>query len=59
MRKAISLLMLVTLLPLAGWMEKLACRLVQDKQEAGEPMRLKYFDQRLLKTPPIALAQLV
>ena len=47
------------LLPLAGWMEKLACRLVPDQQAGEEPMRLKYFDQRLLKTPPIALAQLV
>ena len=47
------------LLPLAGWMEKLACRLVPDQQAGVEPMRLKYFDQRLLKTPPIALAQLV
>jgi len=46
------------LLPLARWMEKLACLLVQDKAGLDEPMKLKYFDARLLKTPPIAVAQL-
>lgn len=46
------------LLPLAQWMEKLACLLVRDESEMGEQMKLKYFDARLLKTPPIAVAQL-
>ena len=49
------------LLPLARVLEKIACLLVREKTEAeaaGEPMRLKFFDTRLLNTPPIAAAQL-
>ena len=46
------------LLPMAGLLEKAACLIIRDKPGVGEPMRLKYFDPRLLKTPPIAVAQL-
>jgi len=49
------------MLPLAKLLEKIACLLVREKTEeeaVGEPMRLKYFDTRLLNTPPIAAAQL-
>ena len=46
------------LLPLAGWLEKTACLLVPgDGQDSGD-MKLMYFDNRLLKTPPFAAAQL-
>ena len=49
------------MLPLAKLLEKIACLLVPQKQsgaDAAEPMHLKYFDERLLNTPPIAAAQL-
>jgi len=49
------------LLPLAKLLEKIACLLVREKFASpveAEPMRLQYFDARLLKTPPIAAAQL-
>ena len=46
------------LLPLARWLEQAACLLVRGKDGRGESMRLKYFDSRLMNTPPIAVAQL-
>ena len=46
------------LLPLAKWLERAACLLVRGKDGRGESMRLKYFDSRLMNTPPIAVAQL-
>jgi len=47
------------LLPLARVLEKTACMLVRDGKAAPvEVMKLQYFDERLLKTPPIAAAQL-
>lgn len=46
------------LLPLAVWLERAACLLVPDRAAAKNAMKLQYFDERLLKTPPIAAAQL-
>lgn len=48
------------MLPLAKLLEKIACLVVREKNPGAmaEPMRLKYFDERLLNTPPIAAAQL-
>ena len=46
------------LLPMAGLMEKAACALVRAQPDRREGMHLKYFDARLLATPPIAVAQL-
>ena len=48
------------MLPLAKLLEKIACLVVREKHPGAmaEPMRLKYFDERLLNTPPIAAAQL-
>jgi len=48
------------LLPFASLLEKAACLLVRpDKETANaQPMQLIHFDQRLLNTPPIAVAQL-
>ena len=46
------------LLPLAGWLERTACLLVPDGSQGSSTMKLMYFDNRLLKTPPFAVAQL-
>ena len=46
------------LLPAASWLEKLACLLIKDDGSTAEEMKLLYFDARMLKTPPIAVAQL-
>ncbi len=46
------------LLPAAPLLERAACLLVRDQRQGGEDMRLTYFDERLLTTPPIAVAQL-
>ena len=46
------------LLPAAGLLEKLAILLIKDKGMESSDMRLKYFDTRLTKTPPLAVAQL-
>mgnify|MGYP003283648717 CR=1 FL=1 len=46
------------LLPMAGLLEKAACALVRTQPDRREGMHLKYFDARLLATPPIAVAQL-
>lgn len=46
------------LLPAASLLEKLACLLIKDDGTTAEEMKLLYFDARMLKTPPIAVAQL-
>lgn len=46
------------LLPLAAWLERMACALVPEGGRRQAGMQLKYFDNRLLTTPPIAVAQL-
>ena len=46
------------LLPAASWLEKLACLLIKGDGSTAEEMKLRYFDARMLKTPPIAVAQL-
>ena len=46
------------LLPSAKLLEKLACLLISEKSVENMEMRLRYFDPRLLNTPPIAVAQL-
>lgn len=46
------------LLPLANLLEKAACMLIKDDGVKSEAMKLKYFDQRLMNTPPIAAQQL-
>lgn len=48
----------LVLIPGAGLLEKLAILLIPEKKEEGAEMRLRFFDPRLLKTPPIAVAQL-
>ncbi len=46
------------LLPLANLLERTACMLIPDDGVKTEAMKLKYFDERLLNTPPIAAQQL-
>lgn len=46
------------LLPLSSVLEKLAYALVRGQDPQLEPMRLKYFDERLFSTPPVAVQQL-
>ena len=45
------------LLPFTGKLVKYSCLIIKDKQEDGECHTLKYVDDRLLTTPPIALMQ--
>ncbi len=53
-----NLVTTLVLLPSASMLEKLACLLIRDRENQSTEMRLRYFDTRLLKTPPIAVAQL-
>ena len=48
----------LVLFPGAKLIEKLACLLIREKSTENVEMRLRFFDPRLLKTPPIAVAQL-
>lgn len=46
------------LLPTSAILEKLACMIVPGEDAEEESMRLKYFDDRLFSTPPVAVQQL-
>lgn len=45
------------LLPFVKQLVRLSCLVIKDKKETKEELTLKYVDERLLKTPPIALMQ--
>ncbi len=45
------------LLPFVKQLVKYSCAVIKDKKETGETLTLKYVDDRLLTTPPIALMQ--
>ena len=45
------------LLPFVKQLVKCSCAVIKDKKETGEKLALKYVDDRLLTTPPIALLQ--
>ena len=45
------------LLPFVKQLVKYSCFVIKDKKETGEILTLKYVDDRLLTTPPIALMQ--
>lgn len=47
------------LLPFAGLLVRLSKRLVPGKDAQYEEMRLHYLDERILNTPPIAVAQVI
>ncbi|MDD2648029.1 MAG: Na/Pi cotransporter family protein [Eubacteriales bacterium] len=46
------------MLPLAGVLEKIACFIVPGSDPVVEGKRLKYVDERMLQSPPIAVAQI-
>ncbi len=48
----------ILLLPTAALLEKLACMLVRGEDKPIEPMKMRYFDNRMYSTPPIAVQQL-
>ncbi|MBE6777453.1 MAG: Na/Pi cotransporter family protein [Ruminococcaceae bacterium] len=45
------------LLPFVKHLVKYSCAVIKDKKEQTESMSLKYVDDRLLTTPPVALMQ--
>ena len=45
------------LIPFTGLLVKYSCLVIKDKKTASEELSLKYVDDRLLSTPPIALMQ--
>ena len=45
------------LLPFTSALVKYSCKVIKDKQLTEENLTLKYVDERLLTTPPIALMQ--
>ncbi|MBQ2841498.1 MAG: Na/Pi cotransporter family protein [Clostridia bacterium] len=45
------------LLPFVKLLVKYSCMIIKDKKEAEEALSLKYVDERLLSTPPVALMQ--
>lgn len=49
----------LVMLPFAQLLVKLASRLVPGKETDYEEMRLHYLDERILQTPPIAVAQVL
>ncbi len=50
----------LVLLPCVNWITKLTCLIIRGKKEdeEKEPCRLKFVDERILKTPPIAVNQI-
>ncbi|MBQ2846948.1 MAG: Na/Pi cotransporter family protein [Clostridia bacterium] len=47
----------VLLLPFVKLLVKYSCTIIKDKQEAKESLSLRFVDERLLSTPPVALMQ--
>ena len=45
------------LIPFTKYLVKYSCLVIKDKKETEETVTLKYVDDRLLSTPPIALMQ--
>lgn len=45
------------LLPFVKQLVKYSCMVIKDKKETTETLSLKYVDERLLTTPPVALMQ--
>ena len=54
-----SIVSTLVLLPCNGIIIKIACLVIRGEESAEkEPCRLKYVDERILKTPPIAVNQI-
>ena len=47
----------LVLLPFTGHLVKYSCLVIKDKKSGGVELSLKYVDERLLTTPPVALMQ--
>ena len=47
----------LVLLPFAKLLTKIACKIIKDKKSAGDVLVNKFIDDRLIKTPPIAVQQ--
>ena len=45
------------LLPFTKYLVQYSCMIIKDKNETEETITLKYVDERLLSTPPVALMQ--
>lgn len=50
-----NLLCTAVMMPLAGWLEKMACLIVRDEKQADEPQITQLLDERLLTTPSVAI----
>lgn len=54
-----NIVVTIVLLPLEGVIIKMACIIIPGEEEAEkEASRLKYVDERMLKTPPFAVSQI-
>ena len=54
-----SIISTIVLLPCSSFITKLACIIIPGDEDTGkEACRLKYVDERILKTPPIAVNQI-
>lgn len=55
-----TIVVTIILLPCVGWITKLSCLIIRGKKEEDEKelCRLKFVDERILKTPPIAVNQI-
>ncbi|MBQ2676113.1 MAG: Na/Pi cotransporter family protein [Clostridia bacterium] len=47
------------LMPFSNLIVKLACLIVRGKEGSEDELKLLYVDERILKTPPIAVAQII
>ncbi len=52
-----SIIATLVLLPAEGLIVKLSCIIIPGEDEEQEACRLKYVDERMLKTPPFAVSQ--
>ena len=48
----------VLILPASSLLEKLACLIIRGQDEEREPIKMQFYDPRLLKTPTLAAEQL-
>ncbi|MCI9415472.1 MAG: Na/Pi cotransporter family protein [Clostridiales bacterium] len=54
-----NIVVTLVMLPFAQILVKLAAKLVPGQESEYEEMRLHYLDERILQTPPIAVAQVI
>lgn len=54
---AFNVITTALLLPFVGQLVRLSEKVIKDKGEDGDELKLRYIDDRLLSTPPIAVAQ--